>query len=853
MDKELSKIEFIPSKLEDYKSVGNYTIFKPPISNGSLSTYYIAMKKNSEAKLAIQQIPNSSLKKFVKYFERKKDNETFLAGNENIMISIDSLQSTSSYYLIYPLSNCTSADFFMKSKTLSEEIIRCILQGISKAIQIMHSKNIVHRDVSLSHILISQYDNKVEAKLGGLLCSICLDKHGPCNEYVGCVDYMAPEVKKAHLKKKEYGKSCDIWSLGICVLKMILGQNASIESWNRYLQTDKGTSTELIDIVNRCLIVDSSKRITITEFVSHPFFTKEKLTNFVVKPNLEEVHSISNFQIPKRPNIFPYVLESNILLGEGGFSKVVMCYKNDNPRQKYAMKIVLTDKIFDPRVLDQLKREIELMVQLRGSRFAIQIYDYFSSNSRLYLILEYCNGGNLEKYVKDIKMMNKYMSVEEIKTIWSNAVKAINYMHQKNMLHRDIKPQNVLLVKDKKGLIVDAKLCDFGLSRQTELQCKSILGTPGYIAPEIMQLSKGINVPYTNKIDIWSLGAMLYFMTYGIDVFQYPLNTQDKVYKHGIVDFPNNSSIYLQINEMIKKCMNIKPDKRPSAFDIIQDKLFEQPAFRTLNSLPMELHSLNIKNQYFERLSDPKMKYNVLKVRKTLISSDKKLNDLILLNQKLMSKIKGCPHLIKIYDFFFFHEDLYIIYENFTNMSMGKYLESKYQFTLQEIQAICKSLIQCLDFIHSKNIIQGYINPDNIYLVLDPNSNKISGAFVGDFGVTAKSDKNYSENVKKNKEKLKECLKSPELKDGKIFRNENDIYSFGVILSTLMNNRQIVEQKENSNPNLNQNLNNDDIEMKTIKEIANIVTVCNQKQNERPSAKELLALPLFSDKPIEVK
>ena len=77
------------------------------------------MKKNSEAKLAIQQIPNSSLKKFVKYFERKKDNETFLAGNENIMISIDSLQSTSSYYLIYPLSNCTSADFFMKSKTLS--------------------------------------------------------------------------------------------------------------------------------------------------------------------------------------------------------------------------------------------------------------------------------------------------------------------------------------------------------------------------------------------------------------------------------------------------------------------------------------------------------------------------------------------------------------------------------------------------------------------------------------------------------------------------------------------------------------------------------------------------------------
>ena len=204
MEKEINKNEFIPSKLEEYKILGNYVVFKPAISNGHISTYYIAMKKNSEAKLAIQQIQNSSYKKFIKYFDRKKDNEAFLAGNDNIMLSLDSLHSNSSYYLIYPLANCTSVEYFMKGKILPEETIRSLLIGVSKALKMMHSKNIVHRDVGLSHILVSQHYKHLEAKLGGLLCSICLDKHGSCNEYVGSEDYMAPEVKKSHFKKKEY-------------------------------------------------------------------------------------------------------------------------------------------------------------------------------------------------------------------------------------------------------------------------------------------------------------------------------------------------------------------------------------------------------------------------------------------------------------------------------------------------------------------------------------------------------------------------------------------------------------------------------------------------------------------------
>jgi calcium-dependent protein kinase len=121
------------------------------------------------------------------------------------------------------------------------------------------------------------------------------------------------------------------------------------------------------------------------------------------------------------------------------------------------------------------------------------------------LVLEFCEGGELFHYIIE----KKYLSEEQSAYIMKQLFLALDYLHSKQISHRDIKPENFML--SKKGDLTCIKMIDFGLSKDFSEQntMNSMNGSPYYIAPEVF-LQK-----YNMKIDIWSMGVVIYIMLSG--------------------------------------------------------------------------------------------------------------------------------------------------------------------------------------------------------------------------------------------------------------------------------------------------------------------------------------------------
>jgi serine/threonine protein kinase len=256
------------------------------------------------------------------------------------------------------------------------------------------------------------------------------------------------------------------------------------------------------------------------------------------------------------------------ILGSGSCSKVYYgIHKVKN--QEVAIKKIAFDELPDMMKARTIK-EINILQSVDHPNI-IKLYDYKFDKNKLFLITEYCNGGNLSEWIK------KEKSSIEILTVINQILEGLNYLQENRIIHRDIKPQNILIQEP-----LTVKICDFGFSQTFKEQINmfnTVCGTPLYMSPEIINMQ-----PYTLKSEIWSIGILFYNIFFNGHPYGNLESMSDYRSKIAIQPFVPDIIIFddnrlnIVFTNLIKSMLSIDPEMRPELSDIINDiKISESP------------------------------------------------------------------------------------------------------------------------------------------------------------------------------------------------------------------------------------------------------------------------------------
>uniref|UniRef100_A0AC35U0U1 Protein kinase domain-containing protein n=1 Tax=Rhabditophanes sp. KR3021 TaxID=114890 RepID=A0AC35U0U1_9BILA len=188
-------------------------------------------------------------------------------------------------------------------------------------------------------------------------------------------------------------------------------------------------------------------------------------------------------------------------LGSGNFAKVSLA-RHLPTGTKVAIKII--DKTaMNPASIQKLYREVRIMKQLNHPNI-VKLYQVMENETTLYLVLQLCEGGE----VFDFLVAHGRMKEKEARTKFRQIVSAVQYLHSKNIIHRDLKAENLLLDGD-----MNIKIADYGFANNFSqgLKLDTFCGSPPYAAPELFQ-GKKYDGP---EVDCWSLGVILYTLVSG--------------------------------------------------------------------------------------------------------------------------------------------------------------------------------------------------------------------------------------------------------------------------------------------------------------------------------------------------
>ncbi|XP_039273130.1 calcium/calmodulin-dependent protein kinase type II delta chain-like isoform X5 [Styela clava] len=265
---------------------------------------------------------------------------------------------------------------------------------------------------------------------------------------------------------------------------------------------------------------------------------------------------------------FTDVYELKEDLGKGAFSIVRRCVQRQTGAD-YAAKIINTRKL-SPRDLQKLEREAKICRLLKHPNI-VRLYASISEETCHYLVFDLVTGGEL---FEDIVAREYYSEADASRCI-QQIIESINHCHQNSIVHRDVKPENLLLASKQKGAIV--KLADFGLAIEVSGNHRSwfgFAGTPGYLSPEVLRKDN-----YGKPVDMWACGVILYILLVGYPPFWD--DDQSRLYqqiKAAAYDFPSPEwdTVTKEAKDLINKLLTVNQNSRITAPEALKHPWISQ-------------------------------------------------------------------------------------------------------------------------------------------------------------------------------------------------------------------------------------------------------------------------------------
>ena len=278
------------------------------------------------------------------------------------------------------------------------------------------------------------------------------------------------------------------------------------------------------------------------------------------RSNSSDIITINGYEIIER-------------IGVGSYGRV---YKVSKNQKYYVLKEIPLNLSSAAEKINSVQNEADILSSL-NNKYVVKFYTSFKRNQNIYIIMEYCDNGDLCTFLNKIKKQRKpddefYLKENFVWKLFIQMSIGLYYIHSKKIIHRDIKTLNIFLTKK-----LDAKIGDLGVAKILENtnHAMTFIGTPYYVSPEMCR-----NKPYNEKSDIWALGCILYELL----TFNHPFTATNqaalfiKILNNKYNPFPPD--VPEDLKQMVDFILEKDYEKRPSMEDIITSKSFQYNAWK---------------------------------------------------------------------------------------------------------------------------------------------------------------------------------------------------------------------------------------------------------------------------------
>ncbi|CAD8174012.1 unnamed protein product [Paramecium pentaurelia] len=270
------------------------------------------------------------------------------------------------------------------------------------------------------------------------------------------------------------------------------------------------------------------------------------------------------------------------LKGKGSYGQAILV-QNKQDRKFYIMKIIDASK-FDIKEKENALNEIDVLKNLHHPCIIEYRESFVDKNKYLCIVMDYAEEGTLYQRLEQQKQRQEHLKESQIIEWFTQICLAVKYIHDRRIIHRDIKTQNIFISKG------EIKLGDFGIAKSlinTEDLCQTAIGTPYYISPEVCQ-----RIPYDYKSDIWSLGCMLYEMMALKHAFE--AKTMEglflKIISGKYQPIPINYS--QELIQLLKDILNTDPQKRLNINQILDYRVVRKSKKEFIYRKTQNIHKI---------------------------------------------------------------------------------------------------------------------------------------------------------------------------------------------------------------------------------------------------------------------
>ncbi len=447
-----------------------------------------------------------------------------------------------------------------------------------------------------------------------------------------------------------------------------------------------------------------------------------------------------------------------------------------------ARPVLLQELSYDPyqapaqleRVRNELLREAKLTMQLRH-RHIVNVEHVLPRDDCYYVVTEWID--QCQTLAERVRaQVGQAMPISEVVSVVEAIAEALEYAHSHGIVHRDIRPENILVAPS--GVV---KVANFGLAKKADLatlstfDLRQMAQENPFVAPEFRIGAAGHH-RVDQRADIYSLGAILYQLLTG----HIPHHLDEQYFEP-----PSrlNPAVTPELDEVVEKALRFDPAQRFSTVHAFKERLVHYRDPRSSEALRYIQRKLvkRTRNSLVYQAFDTKLQRQVglkkLLLNPHLSEAERQVQLSQLLREAQLASSLVHPHIVSVFDHFLEDGDGYIVMEWLEGLNLREALDSKVRLTLPQIKQLASQVSEALQYAHSQGVVHRDIKPENIIF-------HEGQATVLDFGIAHTLDRTQPADIQKTAGTAR--YMAPEVLAGATVDVRADIFSLGVVLYELL-------------------------------------------------------------------